>query len=169
MTKSKRIAAIDWMRGFVMILMVVDHVSMAYNAQHDSSDSAALYITGSPLPGLEFFTRWISHLCAPVFVFLAGTALAISVERKVSRGIDSWQIDKDILLRGAFIAVLDPTIISLFSGRITIQVLYAIGVAMMCMALFRRFSSTVLILCALAWIVLGEMLTAMVWPPAGGC
>ena len=165
MTKSKRIAAIDWMRGFVMILMVVDHVSMAYNAQHNSTDSAALYVTGSALPEFEFFTRWVSHLCAPVFVFLAGTALAISVERKVARGIDSWQIDKDILLRGAFIALLDPTIISLFSGRMTIQVLYAIGVAMMCMALFRRFSSTVLILCALTWIVLGEMLTAMVWPP----
>ncbi len=165
MTKSKRIAAIDWMRGFVMILMVVDHVSMAYNAQHNSSDSAALYVTGSALPDLEFFTRWISHLCAPVFVFLAGTALAISVERKVSRGIDSWQVDKDILMRGAFITLLDPTIISLFSGRMTIQVLYAIGVAMMCMALFRRFSSTTLIVCALAWIGLGEMLTAMVWPP----
>ncbi len=42
MTKSKRIAAIDWMRGFVMMLMVIDHVSMAYNAQHNSSDSAAI-------------------------------------------------------------------------------------------------------------------------------
>ncbi|RKZ64222.1 MAG: hypothetical protein DRQ44_09410 [Gammaproteobacteria bacterium] len=166
MTKSKRIAAIDWMRGFVMILMVVDHVSMAYNAEHSSSDSAALYISGSALPDLDFFTRWISHLCAPVFVFLAGTALAISVERKVSRGVDSWQIDKDMLFRGAFIALLDPTIISLFSGRITIQVLYAIGVAMMCMALFRRFSSTLLILLALAWIIFGELLTIMVWPPA---
>jgi len=165
MVQSKRIAAIDWMRGFVMILMLVDHVSMAYNAQHDSSDSAALYVSGTPLPALEFFTRWVSHLCAPVFVFLAGTALAISVERKVSKGIDSRQIDKDILLRGAFIALLDPTIISLFSGRMTIQVLYAIGVAMMCMALLRRFSSTALILCALAWIALGEMVTAIVWPP----
>jgi uncharacterized membrane protein len=166
MTKSKRIAAIDWMRGFVMILMVVDHVSMAYNADHDSSDSAALYVAGTALPDLAFFTRWISHLCAPVFVFLAGTALAISVERKVSRGIESWQIDKDILFRGAFIALLDPTIISLFSGRMTIQVLYAIGVAMMCMALLRRFSSTALIVMALAWLGLGEMLTAQYWPPA---
>ncbi len=165
MSKSKRIAAIDWMRGFVMILMVVDHVSMAYNARHNSSDSAALYVSGSPLPDLEFFVRWISHLCAPVFVFLAGTALAISIERKVSRGIDSWQVDKDILMRGAFIALLDPTIISLFSGRMTIQVLYAIGVAMMCMALFRRFSNTVLMVSALAWICLGELLTGMFWPP----
>ena len=54
MAQSKHIAAIDWMRGSVMILMVVDHVSMAYNAQHDSSDSAALYVSGAPLPALEF-------------------------------------------------------------------------------------------------------------------
>lgn len=165
MAKSKRIAAIDWMRGFVMILMVIDHASMAFNKLHNSTDSAALYVPGTTLPEFEFFTRWISHLCAPVFVFLAGTALAISVERKVSRGIDSWQIDKDILLRGAFIALLDPTIISLFSGRMTIQVLYAIGVAMMCMALLRRFSSTTLLLMALAWIGFGELLTAPFWPP----
>ena len=110
--KSKRIAAIDWVRGFVMIIMVLDHVSMAYNKEHLSTDSAASYIIGSPLPAFEFFTRWISHICAPVFVFLAGTALAISVERKLSRGFDSKAIDKDILLRGAFIALLDPTITS---------------------------------------------------------
>ena len=168
MSKSKRIAAIDWMRGFVMILMVLDHASMAYNAEHNSTDSAALYVSGTALPAFEFFTRWISHLCAPVFVFLAGTALAISVERKLSRGFDSKKIDRDILLRGAFIAILDPTIISLFSGRMTIQVLYAIGVAMMCMALFRRFSSTSLLIMALAWIGFGELLTIQVWPPKEG-
>ncbi len=165
MAKSKRIAAIDWMRGFVMVLMVIDHASMAFNKQHNSTDSAALYVSGTVLPEFEFFTRWISHLCAPVFVFLAGTALAISVERKLARGFDSKKIDTDILLRGAFIALLDPTIISLFSGRMTIQVLYAIGIAMMCMALLRRFSSTALLVMALAWIGFGELLTVQVWPP----
>lgn len=165
MSKSKRIAAIDWMRGFVMLLMVLDHASMAYDVNHNSTDSAALYESGTVLPAFEFFTRWISHLCAPVFVFLAGTALAISVERKLARGFDSKKIDTDILLRGAFIAILDPTIVSLFSGRMTIQVLYAIGVAMMCMALLRRFSSTALLMMALAWISLGELVTIQVWPP----
>lgn len=168
MAKSKRIAAIDWMRGFVMVLMVVDHVSMAYNAQHNSADSAALYVPGTPLPALEFFIRWISHLCAPVFVFLAGTALAISVERKVAKGFDSGKIDSDILKRGAFIALLDPTLISLFSGRLTFQVLFAIGVAMMCMAYLRRLSSTTLILFALGWVVFGELLIGVVWPPQQG-
>jgi len=163
--KSKRIAAIDWMRGFVMLLMVLDHASMASDVNHNSTDSAALYVNGTALPAFEFFTRWISHLCAPVFVFLAGTALAISVERKLARGFDSRKIDNNILLRGAFITILDPTIISLFSGRMTIQVLYAIGVAMMCMALLRRFSSTSLLIMALAWIGLGEFVTLQVWPP----
>ena len=165
-TKHKRIASIDWMRGFVMILMLVDHVSMAYNRNHISTDSAALFIPGTELPELGFFVRWVSHLCAPVFVFLAGTALAISVERKVAKGIEAAQIDKDILIRGAFIAILDPTIISLFSGRMTIQVLYAIGAAMMCMALLRRFSSTSLIVTALVIIIFGEMATEPFWPPA---
>lgn len=165
---SKRIAAIDWMRGLVMLLMVLDHVSTVYNVNHISSDSAAKYVAGTALPALEFFSRWITHLCAPVFVFLAGTALAISVERKVAKGFDNRKIDRDILLRGAFIALLDPTIISFFSGKLTIQVLYAIGVAMMCMAFLRRLSSTWLVVMAMAWIIFGEMLTTLAWPPAQG-
>jgi uncharacterized membrane protein len=165
--KSKRIAAIDWMRGFVMIIMVLDHVSMVYNRDHLSNDSAANYTLGTTLPAFEFFTRWISHICAPVFVFLAGTALAISVERKISRGFDSKGIDKDILIRGAFIALLDPTITSFFGGKLTFQVLYAIGVAMMCMAFFRRLSTTQLLIIAMAWVLGGELVTAQFWFTGG--
>jgi uncharacterized membrane protein len=168
MTRSKRIAAIDWMRGFVMIVMVLDHVSMVYNVNHIGTDSAAKYISGTALPAFEFFSRWITHICAPTFVFLAGTALAISVERKLARGVDSWQVDKDILIRGAFIALLDPTLISFFSGKLLFQVLYAIGGAMMCMALLRRFPSTFLLLIAFGWVIFGEMLTTQGWPPAQG-
>ncbi len=83
-TKSKRIAAIDWMRGFVMILMVLDHVSMAFDGHHFSADSAATF--KGALPGaFEFLTRWATHLCAPTFVFLAGTALAISEQPEKER------------------------------------------------------------------------------------
>ena len=85
------------------------------------------------LPGGEFFTRWITHICAPTFVFLAGVALALSVERRVAKGTNAWEIDKSILTRGALIALLDPTIISLGSGRWTLQVLLAIGLSMICM------------------------------------
>ena len=163
--RPRRVAAIDWMRGFVMILMVIDHVSMAYDVNHLSVDSAALYSPATPLTDLAFFTRWISHICAPTFVFLAGTALALSVERKVEKGIPAIDIDKDLFYRGAFIALLDPTIISLFSGRWTFQVLYAIGVSFMCMVLLRRMSTAWLLTIAFAWLACGEWITSLVWPP----
>jgi uncharacterized membrane protein len=156
------------MRGLVMILMVLDHASMAYDGKHVAEDSA-LYEGASTmaLPGGEFFTRWITHLCAPTFVFLAGTALALSVERRVAKGADGWQVDKSILIRGAIIAALDPTIISLGSGRWTFQVLFAIGLAMMCMAALRHLPSWALVGLGLGWLVLGEVPTGMAWRPPG--
>src|SRR6187401_1637370 len=98
---SQRIATIDWMRGLVMVLMVIDHASMAFDGFHLAHDSAAFPdATTMALPAAEFFTRWITHLCAPTFVFLAGTALALSVERRAAKGINAWEIDQSILTRG---------------------------------------------------------------------
>jgi uncharacterized membrane protein len=166
--KPSRVAAIDWMRGLVMVLMVIDHASMAFDGSHIAEDSALYPAAGTmPLPAAEFFTRWITHLCAPTFVFLAGTALALSVERRVLKGVKSWEIDKGILLRGAIIAALDPTIISLGSGRWTFQVLFAIGLAIMCMALLRHLPSWALIVFGIGWLVLGELPTGQVWRPPG--
>jgi uncharacterized membrane protein len=164
--RSRRIAAIDWMRGFVMILMVIDHASMAFDGHHIAKDSA-LYPDAATmaLPTAAFLTRWITHICAPTFVFLAGTALALSVERRVAKGVNAWEIDKGILIRGAIIALLDPTIISLGSGRMTLQVLLAIGVAMMCMAPLRRLPSAVLLSFGLGWFAFGELLTGLAWAP----
>ena len=127
------------MRGLVMVLMVVDHASMAFDGTHNPLDSA-MYPDAmtAALPAGEFFTRWMTHICAPTFVFLAGTALALSVERRIAKGAPAWEIDKFILTRGAIIALLDPTIVSLGSGRLTFQVLFAIGLSMMCMAVLRR-------------------------------
>jgi uncharacterized membrane protein len=165
---SQRIARIDWMRGLVMVLMVVDHAAMAFDRHHLDEDSALYANAGTmALPAAEFFTRWMTHLCAPSFVFLAGVALALSVERRVVRGVNAWEIDKSILIRGIIIALLDPTLISLGSGRWTFQVLLAIGVSMMCMALLRRLSTWALLLVAGAWIVLGEIVTGWVWTPPG--
>jgi uncharacterized membrane protein len=129
--------SIDWMRGFVMILMTIDHASMAFDAHHVSEDSA-MYPSAATmaLPAAEFFTRWMTHLCAPTFVFLMGTSLALSVERRVVKGINPWEIDKSMLTRGAIIALLDLTVISLGSARWNFGVLYAIGLSMICMVPF---------------------------------
>ena len=52
-SKSKRIAAIDWMRGVAMILMLIDHASMAFDGHHFSADSAALYLPGTVIGAFE--------------------------------------------------------------------------------------------------------------------
>ena len=97
-----------------MILMVIDHASMAFDRFHLSKDSVFLPDAGTmALPAAEFFTRWITHLCAPTFVFLAGTPLALSIERRVARGQPAGEIDRNILTRGAIIAGLDLTLVSL--------------------------------------------------------
>lgn len=163
--RPKRIAAIDWVRGVAMLLMMIDHVSMAYNSRHISNDSAATWVSGTVLNGPEFFSRWISHICAPIFVFLAGTALAISIERRVASGADSRALDIGLLKRGAFIAILDPTVISLFSGGWRFQVLYAIGTAMICMVLVRRLPSAVILVLCLAWLLGGEWVTGFLADP----
>jgi uncharacterized membrane protein len=91
---------------------------MPFDAGPPDKDSAMYVGAGTmALRGVEFFTRWLTRLCAPAFVFLMGTALALSVERKVVKAVNAWQIDKDMLVRGSIIALLDPTLISLDSGR----------------------------------------------------
>ncbi len=165
---TNRIAAIDWMRGFVMVLMVVDHASMAFDGSHLSQDSA-MY-TGAAtmaLPPAEFFTRWMTHLCAPTFVFLAGVALALSVERRASRGMPAGEIDQFIVERGLIIALLDISIVSLGSGRLNFGVLFAIGVSMVCMAALRRLSTAALLAIGLGWFAVGEAITGLVWTPPG--
>lgn len=165
---SHRIATIDWMRGLVMVLMVIDHASMAFDGHHVAKDSA-LYPDAATmaLPAGEFLTRWLTHICAPTFVFLAGTSLALSVERRVLKGVSAWTIDKNVLTRGAIIALMDPTLISFGSGWWTFSVLTAIGLAMMCMALLRRLPTWGLLAVGLGWMVLGEIPTGWLWHPPG--
>jgi uncharacterized membrane protein len=165
---SQRVASIDWMRGLVMVLMIIDHASMAFDGHHLDHDSA-MYSNASTmaLPGAEFFPRWLAHLCAASFVFLMGASLALSVERRVVKGVNAWEIDKGILTRGAIIALFDLTLISFGSGRWTFGVLMAIGVSMMCMALLRRLPTWGLLVMALGWIALGEIVTGWFWTPPG--
>jgi len=167
-TRPQRVATIDWMRGLVMVLMIIDHASMAFDAHHLDHDSAMFPdATTMALPGSEFFPRWLAHLCAASFVFLMGTSLAISVERKVIKGISAWEIDKNILTRGLIISLLDLTFISLGSGKLIFCILMAIGVSMMCMALLRRLPTWALLTVALGWMLLGEFVTGLVWSPPG--
>ncbi len=168
MNKSMhRIAAIDWMRGIVMILMALDHASGFFNDGRLFTDSILLYEPGTMLATDQFLTRWVTHLSAPTFVFLSGTAIAISAYQRRAQGMAQAQIDRDLLIRGAFIAMLDLILLSLFAGKMIIQVLYAIGISMMLMVLLRRLGSRVLFISAFAILLGGEALTLWLLAPNG--
>ncbi len=158
-----RYVALDWMRGIVMILMALDHASGAFNKSRLFTDSFYLYETGMRLPALQFFTRWITHICAPTFLFLAGTALALSLERRGRAGESNASIDRYLLTRGLIIAALDPILISwLFGyGGIMFQVLYAIGISLIVMIPLRRLGSSWLLGTSMGFILLSEALTGI--------
>ena len=153
-----------------MVLMTVDHASGQFNAGRLMTDGAAMYTAGAPLPAGQFLTRWISHLCAPTFVFLAGTALALSVEKRRARGEPAWALDRFIITRGLIIAALDPIWMSWAFVRpvvVLLQVLYAIGLSLVCMALLRRLSTRAMLGVSLGLIAGGELLAGLVQGVAG--
>jgi len=153
-----------------MVLMAVDHASGVFNAGRLMTDGIALYTPGSPLPTVQFLTRWITHLCAPTFIFLAGTALALSVARRREAGDTEPAIDRFLVARGVFIALLDPLWMSwVFApGQVLLQVLYAIGASLVAMALLRRVPDRWLLLGAIVILVGGEALTGLALVLNGG-
>jgi uncharacterized membrane protein len=155
--ERSRLLPVDWLRGLVMVLMTVDHSSSAFNAGRLFGDSAQSWVPGTALPAAQFFTRWMTHLCAPTFLFLSGYSLFISVERKKRDGASEADITRFIALRGLLIAALDPLwMVFVHRGMFVLQVLYAIGVSMVALSVLRRLPASVCGLLGLILVVAHE-------------
>lgn len=166
-----RLAPIDWMRGLVMVLMTVDHASGAVNAGRSFTDAAFAWKPGTPLDPGQFLTRWITHLCAPTFVFLAGASLALMAARRARAGEPERAIDRQMIVRGLIIAALDPLWMSLgftMWSRFIFQVLYAIGVSMVLMAALRRLPARLLAALGVALIVGVDLVFSSILEAKGG-
>lgn len=145
--EGSRLAAIDVMRGLVIALMSVDHASATFNAGRVFTDSAFMWTPGTRLDTAQFLTRWVTHLCAPTFVLLAGVALAMSTERRRARGEAEASITRHILARGALLVAFEVLWMSMAMvgpGNVLCQVLFAIGASLCCMAFLRRLSARAL-------------------------
>lgn len=156
------------MRGLVMVLMAIDHSSGEFNAGRIFSDGAFLYKSGTPLPTAQFLTRFMTHLCAPTFVFLAGTSLAFSITRRVRAGESSLSIDRRLLVRGILILGFElwPSYFWMDRGRVLFQVLYAIGSSFLLMIPLRRLPIPALVGLAIGIAAFGEAAIGLAgWGP----
>lgn len=129
---SRRVESVDLLRGLVMVIMALDHVrdhlhrgAMTFDPTDLTRASAAL-----------FLTRWITHFCAPVFMFLAGTGAFLWA----ARGRTNDEISRYLLTRGLWLVVLELTVVNA-EWRMGVQfhffgalVLWALGWSMVALA-----------------------------------
>ena len=130
---ERRIDSIDLLRGIVMVIMMLDHTrDFVHNAalQFDPTDPTRTNVA-------LFFTRWITHYCAPVFVFLAGTGSYL----QFLRGKTKSELSKFLITRGLWLIVLEVTVVKFgvffnFDYRFLgfLQVIWVIGVSMIVLA-----------------------------------
>jgi uncharacterized membrane protein len=127
--RRPRLESIDVLRGVVMILMALDHVREYFGAPGDPTDPATTTLA-------RFFTRWITHLCAPVFFLLTGTGAYLALRRRSRGGLSRF-----LLTRGLWLLFLEVTVVRClgwqfnFDYRVTIlNVLWGLGWAMIVLA-----------------------------------
>ncbi len=133
-----RLESIDLLRGLVMVLMAIDHVRHYFHFEaiqgHDPTD---LDLTTPAV----FFTRFITHFCAPIFAFLAGTGTSFSAARGKPKG----ELASFLVSRGAWLIFLDLTLYRWLAWQFDITlhsyilaILWALGWSMVFLALIIR-------------------------------
>jgi uncharacterized membrane protein len=136
-TKRVRIESIDVVRGVIMILMALDHVRDFFgNSGFNPTDPASTTI---PL----FFTRWITHFCAPVFFLLTGTGASLSSRQKTKR-----ELSRFLFTRGLWLILLELTVTRCLGWQFN----------------FDYHVTLLLVLWALGWAMI--VLSALVYLPA---
>ncbi len=137
----KRIESVDFVRGLVMIIMALDHTRDFMHIDSLTQDPLNLDTT-TPL---LFFTRWITHFCAPVFVFLSGTSAFLSVRNQA----DIIKSRKFLISRGIWLIILEFTVVNfalwydLHFRILLFQVIAAIGFGFVVLSFLIKLPATV--------------------------
>ena len=137
-TARYRIDSIDVLRGIVMVIMALDHVrdffhKVVVEGGEDLATGPTDLATTTPL---LFFTRWITHFCAPIFVFLAGTAAFLLSLKKSKKDLSGF-----LIKRGIWLLIVETVIITFgwtfnpLFNVIILQVIWAIGISLIILGL----------------------------------
>ena len=161
----KRVETIDVIRGAVMVIMALDHVRDLLHIPALTQDPTDLATTSAPI----FLTRWITHLCAPTFVFLSGTSAYLSLRKRrvagregVAHGTESARFF--LLKRGLVLILLEITLINFAFWTdvqfrsLMLQVIFVIGAGLVLLSGLSRLPARWLGLIGLVIIFLHDLL-----------
>jgi uncharacterized membrane protein len=164
---SSRLTAVDALRGAVIVLMTLDHVRDFFHVGAMSFSPEDLTRTTTVL----FFTRWITHVCAPVFLLLAGVGAFLRLQRA---GSTKAQLSRFLWTRGLWLVLVEITVMRLatnfsFNLRypVLLLVLWALGVSMIAMAALIYMPFRVLVVTSCAVIALHNVLDGLQAPQFG--
>ncbi len=149
-----RIESIDILRGIVMVIMALDHTRDFFHLTAWTDDPLNLETTTPAL----FFTRFITHFCAPTFVFLSGTSIFLQSQHKTSNSLFKF-----LITRGLWLIFLELTLIALaitfdlYYHFFVLQVIWAIGISMIILAFLQKSSYRFILIIGLI-IVFGHNL-----------
>lgn len=159
---KERIHSIDIVRGLIMVIMTLDHTR---DFLHYAGPSPLNMQTTTVI---LFFTRWITHFCAPTFVFLSGVSACLAGQRRTKKELAAF-----LLKRGGWLILSDILIISLlFTFDVqyhvfVLEVLWAIGFGMIILALLIRVPIWVIASCAIVIIFGHNILDSFQLPRNG--
>jgi len=155
----KRIYSIDIARGLVMIIMALDHTRDLLHTDALTQNPTNLATTTPIL----FFTRWITHLCAPSFVFLSGASAYLSALRRNDvRASRQW-----LFTRGIFLVLLEITLVNfgvwydIHFRTLLIQVIAAIGFSFIGLGILYKLPVKTIGVIGLLIIFLHDLLTLL--------
>ncbi len=158
--QSKRIESIDILRGIVMIIMCLDHTRDFYQDLIVAGDPMDLSTTTPAL----FFTRYITHFCAPIFVFLSGVSIYLQSKRKTKKELSIF-----LLTRGLWLILLELVLnnflwnFDVTFNLVVFQVIWAIGASMVVLAGLIHLNKHILLILGIA-IVAGHNLIDVYYP-----
>ena len=159
-----RIYSIDLLRGIVMMIMLLDHVREFVHAGALQSDPTNPETTTTAI----FFTRWITHFCAPTFVFLSG----VSIYLQKANGKSNAELSRFLWTRGLWLILLEFTVIRfliVFNFDYSFfgmgQVIWVIGLSMIVMAALIYLPVRIVGVIGVLLIVLHHLLDGFQVPP----
>lgn len=158
-TPRGRIQFIDFTRGIVMILMAWDHVSGFWNPGKLGGEGLGGYFPYYT-DLTQFLLRFMTHVCAPTFMFLAGTSLALSIRKRQGRGEDEWDISKRLIGRGAMLLLIAVFLVgpAFGSGPFYVGVIASFGFSFLIFSVYRRVPTKIILTVSLVIILFHQYL-----------